>query len=141
MATEARSSRSVMIWKSSSAPRLTVIAERAARLNGDRHPVWVTAVLTTHAQALTSATPGDLIPGADGVRAPGAEHPSTLTASANAAHRSDEAEDAAGLRDQFAALMPVTDRILRDEHPDTPAARADVTHGPDHAGDAAASPE
>lgn len=32
----------------------------------DPHPVWVTAVLTTHAQALTSATPGDFIPGADG---------------------------------------------------------------------------
>ncbi len=52
---------------SSAVPRLTAIAEPAARLNGDRHPVWVTAVLTTHAQALTSATPGDLIPGADGV--------------------------------------------------------------------------
>jgi hypothetical protein len=48
-------------------PRLTAIAERAARGNGDPHPVWVTAVLTTHAKALTSATPGDFIPGADGV--------------------------------------------------------------------------
>ena len=51
----------------SAVPRLTAIAERAARVNGDAHPVWVTAVLTTHAKALTSATPGDLIPGADGV--------------------------------------------------------------------------
>lgn len=51
----------------SAVSRLTMIAERAARLNGDPHPVWATAVLTTHAQALTSATPGDYIPGADGV--------------------------------------------------------------------------
>jgi hypothetical protein len=28
--------------------------------------VWVTAVLTTHAKALTSATPGDYVSGADG---------------------------------------------------------------------------
>lgn len=39
--------------------RLTAIAERAARLNGDPHPLWATAVLTTHGKALTSATPGD----------------------------------------------------------------------------------
>lgn len=52
----------------SAMPRLTAIAERAARVNGDAHPLWVTAVLTTHAKALTSATPGDRIPGADGVR-------------------------------------------------------------------------
>jgi hypothetical protein len=51
----------------SAVPRLTAIAERAARVNGDPHPVWATAVLTTHAKALTSATPGDSIPGADGV--------------------------------------------------------------------------
>jgi hypothetical protein len=51
----------------SAVPRLTAIAERAARVNGDAHPVWVTAVLTTHAKALTLATPGDFIPGADGV--------------------------------------------------------------------------
>jgi hypothetical protein len=45
----------------SAVPRLTVIAERAAQLNGDRHPAWATAVLTTHAQALKSATPGDTV--------------------------------------------------------------------------------
>jgi hypothetical protein len=47
--------------------RLTVIAERAARLSGDKHPVWATVVLTTHAKALTSATPGDYVPGSNGV--------------------------------------------------------------------------
>ena len=36
--------------------------------DGDFAPSWITAVLTTHAKALTSATPGDFVPGADGVR-------------------------------------------------------------------------
>lgn len=46
--------------------RLTAIASRAAKANGDSAPSSTTAVLTTHAKALTSATPGDLIPAADG---------------------------------------------------------------------------
>ena len=41
---------------------LRVIAERAARVNGDRAPAWVTVVVTTHEKALTSATPGDTEP-------------------------------------------------------------------------------
>jgi hypothetical protein len=44
--------------------QLTEVASRAAAANGDASPEWVTAVLTTHAKALTSATPGDLVPGA-----------------------------------------------------------------------------
>jgi hypothetical protein len=47
--------------------RLTVIGGRVAKANGDSGPLWMTAVLTTHAKALTSATPGDFVPGADGV--------------------------------------------------------------------------
>jgi hypothetical protein len=43
--------------------RLTAIAHRAATINGDPHPAWITAVLTTRAKALTSATPGDHVPG------------------------------------------------------------------------------
>jgi hypothetical protein len=43
--------------------RLTALANRAATANGDASPQWITAVLTTHAKALTSATPGDLTPG------------------------------------------------------------------------------
>jgi hypothetical protein len=43
--------------------RLTVIAGRAAQASGDPAPAWMTAVLTTHAKALTSATPGDFVPG------------------------------------------------------------------------------
>jgi hypothetical protein len=44
--------------------RLTAIAHRAAAINGDRDPAWITAVATTRAKALTSATPGDFVPGA-----------------------------------------------------------------------------
>src|SRR6266851_3337063 len=47
--------------------RLTAIAEHAARQSGDKHPVWATVVLTTHAKALTLATPGDYVPGSNGV--------------------------------------------------------------------------
>jgi hypothetical protein len=43
--------------------QLTAIARRAATINGDPAPVWITAVLTTRAKALTSATPGDYVPG------------------------------------------------------------------------------
>ena len=43
--------------------RLTAVAHRAATLNGDPTPAWITAVATTHARALTSATPGDFEPG------------------------------------------------------------------------------
>jgi hypothetical protein len=49
-------------------PRLTAIARRAAAVNGDSHPEWITAVVTTRAKALTSATPGDYVPGSARVR-------------------------------------------------------------------------
>jgi len=48
--------------------RLTVIAHRAATINGDPYPAWITAVLTTRAKALTSATPGDHVPGSAHVK-------------------------------------------------------------------------
>jgi hypothetical protein len=44
--------------------RLTAIANRAVENNGGHPVVWATAVVTTHAKALTSATPGDTAPGA-----------------------------------------------------------------------------
>jgi hypothetical protein len=50
-------------------PRLTAIAHRAAAINGDTHPEWITAVLITRAKALTSATPGDYVPGSAHVTA------------------------------------------------------------------------
>jgi hypothetical protein len=48
--------------------RLTAIARRAATVNGDSHPEWITAVATTGAKALTSATPGDYVPGSARVK-------------------------------------------------------------------------
>lgn len=42
--------------------RLTAMACRASTINGDRAPAWITAVVTTRAKALTSATPGDYVP-------------------------------------------------------------------------------
>jgi hypothetical protein len=44
-------------------PRLTAIAHRAAAISGDPGPARIAAVLTTRARALTSATPGDYVPG------------------------------------------------------------------------------
>jgi hypothetical protein len=49
-------------------PRLTAMAERIAKGNGDATPTQVTVVLTTHAKALTSATPGDTVPGTGKIR-------------------------------------------------------------------------
>ena len=49
----------------------------------------------------------------------GAEHPSTLTARSNLARWTGEAGDPAGARDQYAALLPVRERVLGAEHPDT----------------------
>jgi hypothetical protein len=43
--------------------RLTALADRAVKANGDHRVEWATAVVTTHAKALTAATPGDTTPG------------------------------------------------------------------------------
>jgi hypothetical protein len=42
--------------------RLTAIADRAVRLNSGHGVAWASAVVTTQAKALTSATPGDFVP-------------------------------------------------------------------------------
>jgi hypothetical protein len=51
----------------SAVPRLRAIAKRFAKLNGGQALTQATAVLTTHRKALTSATPGDFVPGSGGV--------------------------------------------------------------------------
>ena len=58
----------------------------------------------------------------------GPEHPHTLTARANLACYTGEAGDAAGARDQFAALLPVVERVLGHDHADTLTARASLTY-------------
>jgi hypothetical protein len=42
---------------SSAIPRLKAMAYRAAKVNGDADPSWISAVVTTYKQALISATP------------------------------------------------------------------------------------
>ena len=65
-------------------------------------------------------------------RAPG--HPDRP---ANLARWTGEAGDAAAARDQFAALLPVRERVLGPEHPDTLSARGNLARWTGEAGDAA----
>ncbi len=46
----------------SAIPRLRAIADRAAKENGGAVPSWISAVVTTQEEALTSATPGAVVP-------------------------------------------------------------------------------
>jgi hypothetical protein len=45
----------------SAIPKLQTFASRVAKAVGDPHPIWVKAVMTTHAKALRVATPGDKV--------------------------------------------------------------------------------
>ena len=53
----------------------------------------------------------------------GPEQPYTLTIRASLARWTGEAGDAAGARDQYAALLPLRERVSGPEHPDTLTAR------------------
>ena len=61
-------------------------------------------------------------PSASGSWAPSTRD--TLTARGNLAYWTGQAGDAAGARDQFAALLPIRERVLGPEHPDTLTTRA-----------------
>jgi hypothetical protein len=67
----------------------------------------------------------------------GAEHPDTLDVRGGLARWTGEAGDAAGARDQFAALLPVRERVLGAEHPATLTARSSLARFTGEAGDAA----
>jgi hypothetical protein len=67
----------------------------------------------------------------------GPEHPDTLAARANLARWTGNAGDAAGARDQYAALLPIRERVLGPEHPDTLIDRANLADWTGVAGDAA----
>ena len=67
----------------------------------------------------------------------GPEHPDTLAARHQLALWTGLAGDAAGARDQFAALLPVRERVQGAEHPDTLTARHDLARWTGQAGDAA----
>jgi hypothetical protein len=70
----------------------------------------------------------------DDERVLGREHPLTLGARANIARWTGEAGDAAGVRDQLAALLPVRERVSGPEHPDTLTARAHLAYLTEEAG-------
>ena len=76
---------------------------------------------------------------------PGTEHrdtltdPDTLTVRANLAHWTGQAGDLVAARDQYAALLPVQERLSGVDHPDTLAIRANLAHWTGEAGDPAAA--
>jgi hypothetical protein len=65
----------------------------------------------------------------------GPEHPETLTARANLAYWTGEAGDPAAARDQYAALLPVLERVLGADHPYTLNDRANLARWTGQAGD------
>jgi hypothetical protein len=67
----------------------------------------------------------------------GPEHQETLAARNHLAAWTADAGDMAGACDQFAALLPVQERVLGPEHPDTLATRLDCAGCAGMAGDAA----
>jgi hypothetical protein len=71
--------------------------------------------------------------------AAGPEHPGALASRSEMAYSAGQAGDAAGARDQFAALLPVAERILGPEHPDTLAARASLAYWTGQAGNSLAA--
>jgi hypothetical protein len=67
----------------------------------------------------------------------GPEHPETLTARSNLALWTGWAGDAAGARDQYAALLPISERVQGPEHPETLITRHELARWTGEAGDAA----
>ena len=67
----------------------------------------------------------------------GAEHSDTLNARHELARWTGWAGDAAGARDQFAALLPIRERVSGPEHPHTLTTRASLARWTWEAGDAA----
>jgi hypothetical protein len=66
----------------------------------------------------------------------GPEHPDTLHARSSLARWTGNTGDAAGARDQYAALLPVRERVSGAEHPDTLTARDNLAYWTGEAGDA-----
>ena len=67
----------------------------------------------------------------------GPQDPDTLTARHNLANQTGEAGDAAGARDQFAALLPVREHVFGPEHRETLITRNQLARRTGEAGDAA----
>jgi hypothetical protein len=69
----------------------------------------------------------------------GAEHRDTLGARHQLSRWTGPAGDVAAARDQYAAQLPVLERVLGPEHPDTLAVHSNLAYFPGAAGDAAAA--
>ena len=67
----------------------------------------------------------------------GPEHPKTLAACRDLVGWTGRAGDAAEARDQFAALLPIIERVLGPEHPDTLVTRHELAVWTGEAGDPA----
>jgi hypothetical protein len=138
----------------------TTLVEAAVPADGELPAAWPTcAVLLPHARAVLDPTSGGMweialylgysgsYPGArdlfrliadaySGDDAYGPAHPDALAARLALASWTGEAGDAAGARDQFAALLPISERVQGPEHPDTLATRHNLAYWTGHAGDA-----
>ena len=144
-------------WKHAAA----TLIEAAVPADGELPAVWPTcAVLSPHVRAVLDLTSGGVwqiarylgysgsYPGARDLfqqiadactddDAYGPEHSDTLSARYYLAYWTGEAGDAAGARDQFAALLPIRERVQGPEHPGTLATRHELSRWTGHAGDAA----
>ncbi len=60
--------------------------------------------------------------------AAGPEHPGALATQSELAYSAGQAGDAAAARDQFAALLPIRERVLGPEHPDALRDRAHLAY-------------
>jgi hypothetical protein len=72
-------------------------------------------------------------------RGPAPDDPGALAARSELAYSIGQAGDAAAARDQFAALVPVAERVLGPEHPDTLTNRHNLANFTGYAGEAAAA--
>jgi hypothetical protein len=139
----------------------TALVEAAIPTNTDLPTAWpVCAVLLPHAQAVLSRTGNGLwriarylgfsgsYPAARNLfqliakahsedDAYGPEHRDTLVALEQRARWTGRAGDAAGARDQLAALLPIEERVLGPEHPETLIDRGNLAQFTGQAGDAA----
>jgi hypothetical protein len=137
------------------------LVEAAIPADTEMPAAWpVCAVLLSHARAVLGLTSGGLgriatylgfsgsYPAArdlfqliaDAYReddAYGPEHPETLDARGSLAYFTGQAGDAAGARDQYAALLSIQERVLGAEHLDTQTTRHNVASWTGWAGDAA----
>jgi hypothetical protein len=92
------------------------------------------AAETVAAPDLTVSANGDVSTGA--APEPKPEDLRALAARSELAYSTGLTGDAAGARDQFAALLPISERVLGPEHPDTLNTRHNIANFAGYSGDA-----